>query len=142
MTGLAYALVNYYRKHGRLPRGQAPKKMARSLGTGKPLFGDELIKWASFLVKRKKSSAAYIAAGFIRAARDFGKTVTGRVSDKGYAAESEGIKAVTNVLEATIINASTGAYKVAGPAVQQALDSVTNDMVNHMAKQLEKRWGK
>ena len=142
MTGLAYKLVNYYRKHGRLPRGQVPKKMAEGLGTGKPLFGDALIKWASFLVKRKKSSAAYIAAGFIRAAQDFGKTVRMRLSTKGKAFEGEGIKATFALLEATIINASTGAEEVAGPALQQAVDSVVGDMTRHMANQLEKRWQK
>jgi hypothetical protein len=31
---------------------------------------------------------------------------------------------------------------VAGPALQQAVDSVVADMTKHMAKQLEKRWQK
>ena len=138
MTGLAYALVNYYRKTGRMPRGQVPKFLAK-LGKGKPLFGKTLIDVAHKLVNRKKSSAAYIAAGFIRAARDFGKTVTMRLSEKGNAARGGGVKATAMLLEATIINASTGAEKVAGPALQQALDSVVDDMTKHMAKQLEKR---
>ena len=138
MTGLAYALVNYYRKTGRMPRGQVPKFLAK-LGKGKPLFGKTLRDVAHKLVNRKKSSAAYIAAGFIRAARDFGKTVTMRLSEKGNAARGGGVKATAMLLEATIINASTGAEKVAGPALQQALDSVVDDMTKHMAKQLEKR---
>jgi hypothetical protein len=141
MTGLAYALVNYYRKNGRLPRGQTPKFLAK-LGKGKPLFGKTLIDVARKLVNRKKSSAAYIAAGFIRAARDFGKTVTMRLSEKGNAARGGGVKATAMLLEATITNASTGAEKVAGPALQQAVDSVVADMTKHMAKQLEKRWQK
>ena len=141
MTGLAYALVNYYRKTGRMPRGQVPKFLAK-LGKGKPLFGKTLIDVAHKLVNRKKSSAAYIAAGFIRAARDFGKTVTMRLSEKGNAARGGGVKATAMLLEATITNASTGAEKVAGPALQQALDSVVADMTKHMAKQLEKRWQK
>lgn len=141
MTGLAYALVNYYRKTGRMPRGQVPKFLAR-LGKGKPLFGKTLIDVAHKLVNRKKSSAAYIAAGFIRAARDFGKTVTMRLSEKGNAARGGGVKATAILLEATITNASTGAEKVAGPALQQAVDSVVADMTKHMANQLEKRWRK
>ena len=141
MTGLAYALVNYYRKTGRMPRGQVPKFLAK-LGKGKPLFGKTLIDVAHKLVNRKKSSAAYIAAGFIRAARDFGKTVAMRLSEKGNAARGGGVKATAMLLEATITNASTGAEKVAGPALQQALDSVVADMTKHMAKQLEKRWQK
>ena len=141
MTGLAYALVNYYRKTGRMPRGQVPKFLAK-LGKGKPLFGQQLINVAASLVKRKKSSAAYIAAGFIRAARDFGKTVTMRLSEKGNAALGGGVKATAMLLEATITNASTGAEKVAGPALQQAVDSVVADMTKHMANQLEKRWQK
>ena len=141
MTGLAYALVNYYRKTGRMPRGQVPKFLAR-LGKGKPLFGKTLIDVAHKLVNRKKSSAAYIAAGFIRAARDFGKTVTMRLSEKGNAARGGGVKATAMLLEATITNASTGAEKVAGPALQQAVDSVVADMTKHMANQLEKRWQK
>ena len=141
MTGLAYALVNYYRKTGRMPRGQVPKFLAK-LGKGKPLFGKTLIDVAHKLVNRKKSSAAYIAAGFIRAARDFGKTVTMRLSEKGNAARGGGVKATAMLLEATITNASTGAEKVAGPALQQAVDSVVADMTKHMAKQLEKRWQK
>lgn len=141
MTGLAYALVNYYRKTGRMPRGQVPKFLAK-LGKGKPLFGKTLIDVAHKLVNRKKSSAAYIAAGFIRAARDFGKTVTMRLSEKGNAARGGGVKATAMLLEATITNASTGAEKVAGPALQQALDSVVADMTKHMEKQLEKRWQK
>ena len=141
LTGLAFALVNYYRKTGRMPRGQVPKFLA-SLGTGKPLFGQQLINVGRSLVKRKKSSAAYIAAGFIRAAKDFGKTVTMRLSEKGNAARGGGVKATAKLLEATITNASTGAEKVAGPALQQALDSVVADMTKHMANQLEKRWQK
>ena len=141
MTGLAYALVNYYRKTGRMPRGQVPKFLAK-LGKGKPLFGKTLIDVAHKLVNRKKSSAAYIAAGFIRAARDFGKTVTMRLSEKGNAARGGGVKATAMLLEATITNASTGAEKVAGPALQQAVDSVVADMTKHMEKQLEKRWQK
>lgn len=141
MTGLAYALVNYYRKTGRMPRGQVPKFLDR-LGKGKPLFGKTLIDVAHKLVNRKKSSAAYIAAGFIRAARDFGKTVTMRLSEKGNAARGGGVKATAMLLEATITNASTGAEKVAGPALQQAVDSVVADMTKHMANQLEKRWQK
>lgn len=141
MTGLAYALVNYYRKTGRMPRGQVPKFLAR-LGKGKSLFGKTLIDVAHKLVNRKKSSAAYIAAGFIRAARDFGKTVTMRLSEKGNAARGGGVKATAMLLEATITNASTGAEKVAGPALQQAVDSVVADMTKHMEKQLEKRWQK
>ena len=141
MTGLAYALVNYYRKTGRMPRGQVPKFLAK-LGKGKPLFGKTLIDVAHKLVNRKKSSAAYIAAGFIRAAREFGKTVTMRLSEKGNAARGGGVKATAMLLEATITNASTGAEKVAGPALQQAVDSVVADMTKHMAKQLEKRWQK
>lgn len=141
MTGLAYALVNYYRKTGRMPRGQVPKFLAK-LGKGKPLFGKTLIAVAHELVNRKKSSAAYIAAGFIRAARDFGKTVTMRLSEKGNAARGGGVKATAMLLEATITNASTGAEKVAGPALQQAVDSVVADMTKHMANQLEKRWRK
>ena len=132
MTGLAYALVNYYRKTGRMPRGQVPKFLAK-LGKGKPLFGKTLIDVAHKLVNRKKSSAAYIAAGFIRAARDFGKTVTMRLSEKGNAARGGGVKATAMLLEATITNASTGAEKVAGPALQQAVDSVVADMTKHMA---------
>ena len=141
MTGLAYALVNYYRKTGRMPRGQVPKFLAK-LGKGKPLFGKTLIDVAHKLVNRKKSSAAYIAAGFIRAARDFGKTVTMRLSEKGNAARGGGVKATAMLLEATITNASTGAEKVAGPALQQAVDSVVADLTKHMEKQLEKRWQK
>jgi hypothetical protein len=141
LTGMAFALVNYYRKHGRLPRSQTPKFL-RALGTGKPLFGQQLINVGRRLVKSKKSSTAYIAAGFIRAARHFGKTVTMRLSEKGKAADGEGIKATATLLEATIINASTGAEKVAGPALQQAVDSVVADMKKHMAQQLEKRWRK
>jgi len=141
MTGLAYKLVNYYRKHGRMPRGQVPKFLAK-LRKGKPLFGKKLIDVAHELVNRKKSSAAYIAAGFIRAARDFGKTVTMRLSKKGKAWRGRGVKATAMLLEATIINASTGAEKVAGPALQRAVDSVVADMTKHMADQLEKRWRK
>jgi len=141
LTGMAFALVNYYRKHGRLPRSQTPKFL-RTLGTGKRLFGQQLINVGRRLVKSKKSSTAYIAAGFIRAARDFGKTVTMRLSEKGKAADGKGIKATATLLEATIINASTGAEKVAGPALQQAVDSVVADMKKHMAKQIEKRWQK
>ena len=141
MTGLAYALVNYYRKTGRMPRGQVPKFLAK-LGKGKPLFGQQLINVAASLVKRKKPSAAYIAAGFSRAARDFGKTVTMRLSEKGNAARGGGVKATAMLLQATITNASTGAELVAGPALQQAVDSVVADMTKHMAKQLEKRWQK
>jgi hypothetical protein len=142
MTGLAYALVNYYMKHGKLPRGQVPKFLAKIPRNGKPLFGKKLIDVAHRLVNRKKSSAAYIAAGFIRAARDFGKTVTMRLSEKGNAARGGGVKATAMLLEATITNASTGAEKVAGPALQQAVDSVVADMTKHMANQLEKRWRK
>ena len=141
LTGMAFALVNYYRKHGRLPRSQTPKFL-RTLGTGKPLFGQQLINVGRRLVKSKKSSTAYIAAGFIRAARHFGKTVTMRLSEKGKAADGKGIKATATLLEATIINASTGAEEVAGPALQQAVDSVVADMKKHMAQQLEKRWKK
>lgn len=136
-SGWVYAVLNYYKKHGRMPSwaiGIMPKKIARAPVTKAA---------AIHFVNAKLRSIAYIAVGFIMAAKFFGKAVTTKVSTKGWAAKSTGKKATPLKLTAKIMNYSREAGgkafipSGAGYALRKALDSVTDDMLAHVSRKMQ-----
>lgn len=127
-TAYVYAAINYFRRHGKMAPwalGVMPKKIAR---TGAPLTGKAMSAVARQFVNAKMSSIAYIAVGWIMAARFFGKPIATRVSDKGWAGHSTGQKATPGKLTARIMNFSRGADKA--PKIREALMDAFDD-VNH-----------
>jgi uncharacterized protein YejL (UPF0352 family) len=139
-SGYVYAVLAYYKAHGSMPPwalGVMPKRLLNQTfnsGTRKAM--------AMQYVNAKKSSIAYIAVGWLMVARFFGKQVSiAKLSAKGWAFDSDGIKATERNPTATLRNFARGADKAPGinKAVQQALDSVVDDMNGYITKKMQAR---
>lgn len=135
-----YAVINFYRRHGYMPKwalGVMPKKIAQ---TGAALTGDAMSAVARQFVNAKKSSIGYIAVGFIMVAKFFGKSVTTKVSDEGWAGSSTGKKATARDLTAVMINFSRGAHLAprVEEAIQDSMYEVTDDLLTHLSTKLQK----
>ncbi len=139
-TGYVFAVLNYYIKHGKMPAyqiGIMPKKLQ---GIRKATTVA-----AIQFVNAKLRSIAYIATGFAMAAKFFGKPVIIKVSPKGYVYHSTGEKATPRRLIAKIHNyARDAGDKARAPskideALQKALDSVTDDIKNHLTQKMQAR---
>jgi hypothetical protein len=137
-----YAVIRFYLKYGKMPPfayGLMPKKLAGLRGKISNL---QLHAAAKQYVNAKKSSIAYIAVGWLMVARFFGKQVSvAKLSAKGWAYHSDGIKATPQNLTATLRNFSRGADKAPGSlqALDSAMRSVVSDMQDHIAKKMTER---
>lgn len=142
-TGYVFAVINYYRTHGKMPP-YAFGIMPDAIASVQLRTRSDITRAAQAYVRAKKRSIAYIAVGFIAAARFFGKSVRTKLSSKGWAAKSTGRKATPNNLTAKILNFSRGAHKAPkiNQVVQQALDTVARGMMDHAAKKIKARWEK
>lgn len=136
-SAYVYAAINYYRRHGKMAPwalGVMPKKIAR---TGAPLVGARMSAAARQFVNAKMSSIAYIAVGWIMAARFFGKQITTSVSGKGWAHHSTGQKATPGNLIAKISNFSRGADKA--PKIRESLMNAFDDVNHNLLLYLRKK---
>lgn len=138
----AAKLINVFRATGGFGASfrQVPKWLA-AMGTGAPLRGDALGAAAKRLVASAESSAKYIAVGFLKIAKEFGKNVnTKGISDKGLHQKSNGQKASIGKPIARLENFARGAGPVATEALQQSIDLVAADMAAHDAPKIFKHW--
>ena len=95
---------------------------------------------AARLLALRLRSIGYIKAGWIKAAQAFGGAKSRKVSSKGNAGKSYGIKATVYHLIATGENMATGAPKVGPAALQKSLDEVGRDMLSYAPKQIASHW--
>lgn len=137
------AVLRYYMSTGKMPTfafGIMPRKL-KDISHLRGLSADQMQMLARQYVNAKKSSIGYIALGFIMVGKFFGRPVTTKVSPKGYAFHSTGVKAIPNRLTAKLMNFARGADKAPGvqAALQTALDSVTDDIKNHLTQKMQAR---
>lgn len=85
---------------------------------------------------RRRSSRAYIAAGFLKPAQDFGKKLRTKPIKGGDAARGRGIKARRRKLVAFIENYSDGADSVGAAGVNKAINKVIPDMKDFAARKM------
>lgn len=86
--------------------------------------------------KRRKASRGYIAAGFISAARDFGKRTRSRPIKGGDAERGYGKKATPRKLLGIITNFADEADSVGAEGVRKAMAFVSADMVKYARKKM------
>ena len=102
--------------------------------TGRPGSSGEVRK---FFAKRR-GSRGYISAGFLPAARDFGRPTRQRLIRGGDASLGSGKKARATNLTALINNYSDGADTVGARGFNRALSFVSRDMLEHAARVMQK----
>jgi hypothetical protein len=136
-SAYVYGVLRYYRSTGMMPPwafGIMPGKIARA-----GLRGGNLDAAARIFVSAKLSSIGYIATGWLMVAKFFGKPITAKVSNKGFAYHSTGKKATPDNLMAVLMNFSRDADKAPKitQAVQIAMDEVTNDLLAHITAKMQ-----
>lgn len=125
--GLAFQILNS-------PRARKPKKLSGWTSKGKTRA--EINEAARQLIAARRSSAAYIVAGWLKAAAGFGFTTRKRVSGKGLAAKSYATKATPGRLVATLANLARGADIVGRGALQQAVNNAAADMMAYAERKM------
>ncbi len=130
-----YLVINHFLRTGKFP-GQ---RQWHPQWNRKPAYGARMHDLRIALEQKAQSSRAYIAAGFLKIALDFGRSVkTKGLSSKGLAGKSAGMLATARNLVAILENMARGAEAVAMPALKTALAIEAADMAAHTAEQLFK----
>ena len=110
------------------------------------LYGVKMREEIEKVIKRRVRTRAYIKSGFLRAVRDVEPQIKGRAKrrprnvKKFSKAPGKG-KAARPVLKpfGEILNYAANATKIAGPALQAAINADSKDMVKYASKVLANR---
>lgn len=116
---------------------------------GKPkpgLYGARMRHEIEELIKRRQRTRAYIKSGFLKPIRDIEPKVKGRARKRprnvqGFSKVPGKGKPAFPVIRpvAQILNYATDAGRIAGPAVQAAVNADARDMVKHARRVMAKR---
>ena len=150
------SLMRRVKGNGRKGKGRPPiaalmiasgSKKAGLVGKPSPgLYGAKMREEIEGLVKRRVRTRAYIKSGFLKAIRGIEPYVKGRAKRrpqniKKFSKEpGKGKRAIAVIKPvAVIINYATEAKKIAGPAIQAAINADARDMVKYAEKVMAKR---
>lgn len=138
---------------GRKGRGRPPRAalLVQKGGKHSPfekpspgLYGADMRAAIDLLIQKRQRTRAYIKSGFLKSARDIQRGLKGpskrppRNLNTFSKQPGEGRKARPGLNPtAEIINYATGADKVAGPALQAALNADADDMKRFAAKRMQ-----
>ncbi len=138
MARFEYLVINHFLRTGKFPG----KRAWTPLWTRKPATGARMHDLRIALEQKAQSTRAYIAAGFLKIASDFGRAVkTKGLSSKGLVGKSGGTLASPGKLVAVLENMARGAEEVGLPAIQKALDVEASDMAANTMEELCKKAG-
>ena len=110
------------------------------IGGKKPargLYGAAMKEEIERVIGRRQRTRAYIKSGFIKTIRDLERKVPGRQGFSKPAGEGRPARPGINPT-AEVINHATNAGKIAGPALQKALNADAADMRRFTEKRLQK----
>lgn len=125
----------------RLVLSRIKKGMDSTYAPGSKLSKLELKQHVALRIRRMKGTIGYIGIGWVKAIEDFGgqvKKKLPKVSRVGLAYRGYGKKATVNKLIAILVNTSTGAEEISGPALQKAVNFKAKDLRDYLQKRLEK----
>lgn len=118
------------------PSALAYRIAARAMGR-RPTK-DEVAK----MIKRRRSAIAYLRAGWVQAAKDFGGRPRMRYSGKGEARRGGGRKARNTSLVATLNNTAPAIELYGKPGLERAVRETAADMVAHAERRLQRAYNR